>query len=104
MAGCPLYFAACDAIDDNGCESNLLLSDQYCGNCTITCIHPHTDATCLGGYCMLSACRDFYGDCNLDPNDGCEIDLQTSDAFCGGCTNPGCDSSSHCVGGACVPI
>jgi hypothetical protein len=47
-------------------------------------------------------CQDNYGDCNSNPDDGCETDLLTSWLHCGACANQ-CDPDEDCISGECEP-
>lgn len=59
----------------------------------------NTVAACVSGACSL-ACTTGYADCNGLPEDGCEINLQGSDAaHCGHCTHS-C-GTGVCSGGVC---
>lgn len=47
------------------------------------------------------ACTATFTDCNADPGDGCETDLQTTSAHCGACEHD-CQGAA-CAAGMCVP-
>jgi hypothetical protein len=50
-------------------------------------------------------CNSGWGDCDLNPNNGCEADLNTSAAHCGRCA-VACSNGhggAECVGGRCTP-
>lgn len=85
----------CDGQATNGCEADLTLDPVNCGTCGKSCpAAPNSNATCLASTCGLGACKNGFGDCNLDPSDGCEVDFSTDGVNCGGC---GID----CLGGGC---
>lgn len=86
------------------CTSPLLL-------CGTSCADPRTDvANCgaCGTMCPLRAnstplcsarvcgvnCNNGYGNCNLDPTDGCEVNLAAANNNCGSC-------GTSCVAGSC---
>jgi hypothetical protein len=63
---------------------------------------PNATPDCSSGSCGPGTCLGEYGDCNDEPEDGCEIDL-TSLTHCGGC-NQSCDfvgSDDVCIDGTC---
>jgi hypothetical protein len=85
----------CDGQATNGCEADLTLDPANCGTCGKSCpAAPNSNATCLASTCGLGACKNGFGDCNLDPSDGCEVDFSADGVNCGGC---GID----CLGGGC---
>lgn len=47
------------------------------------------------------ACTATFADCNGDPADGCETDLETTSAHCGACEHD-CQGAA-CAAGMCVP-
>jgi hypothetical protein len=103
VASCAAPFADCDGIAANGCEANLLAGVETCGACDINCIKDNTESFCNGGNCNITACAPNFADCDLDPVTGCETDLLTSLAHCGGC-NLTCNfahASETCTAGAC---
>ncbi len=73
---------------------------QSCAACSI----PHATASCDAvGACAVKTCDTGYADCNGNPLDGCETDLQTDPTNCGGCgTN--CvepNATAACTAGKC---
>ncbi len=96
VAGTKTCGTACVAID----------SPQY--GCSATSCDPcpvveHGAAICVQGSCAQT-CADGWADCDHQPKNGCETDVQTSLLACGGCGKP-CASqhtASSCVQGACV--
>src|SRR5207249_958390 len=50
-------------------------------------------------------CTAPWRDCNNDPGDGCELDVQSDVAHCGGCNNacaPVANGSPACASGQCA--
>jgi hypothetical protein len=47
-------------------------------------------------------CRAGFGDCNLNPNDGCESNLANDPLNCNACGNA-CPPDHTCNAGACTP-
>ena len=84
---------------DGGCI-DLQTNPDSCGACDAPCPKIAGAAeTCVGGMCQMGACdmgeNGNYADCNLNPDDGCEWDL---DIF-GPCTcTPG--DTQECYTGA----
>jgi hypothetical protein len=100
---CSGFNADCDMNAANGCESNLLNDVDHCGSCMFSCKAPNASTFCNGGNCDLQGCAAGWADCNLMAVDGCEIDVTSSMANCGGC-NLNCDyanASEACSMGNC---
>lgn len=97
----------CNATASDGCETLLNVAD-HCGACGQVCTgRPNSSGgSCtVEGKCALT-CTMGFGDCNGDPRDGCEVNLQTSVAHCGSCAAAECPVKDHllpaCVNGACT--
>ncbi len=59
---------------------------SHCGACDQACAKPaHGNATCTAGTCGLAACDEGFGNCDLDPANGCETDLRSTVSHCGAC-------------------
>lgn len=63
------------------------------GACPVTCTNPNGTTSCEAGKC-LPVCDARHGDCDGNPNNGCEADLTTS-ASCGTCGAP-CAAPGQC--------
>jgi hypothetical protein len=93
-----------DDCDDNSddCETATVSNDN-CGSCGTICTDvPNATPSCATGVCGPGDCLGAYGDCNEEPEDGCEIEL-ASLTHCGGC-NQACDfvgSLDECIDGTC---
>lgn len=74
-----------------------------CGFCGNVCGDQHATPSCAAGICSL-ACDLGHGDCDGDAASGCEVDLESDVANCGGCDTICSDrnASVSCVAGACV--
>ncbi|WP_437275309.1 hypothetical protein WME90_29150 [Sorangium sp. So ce375] len=72
---------------------------QHCGACDVACSALGGQPTCHDGVCQYPACGENLGNCDKNPENGCEVDLLTSTAHCGSCDKP---CSGQCVQGACV--
>ncbi|MEZ4309307.1 MAG: fibrinogen-like YCDxxxxGGGW domain-containing protein [Polyangiaceae bacterium] len=100
---CPQGTGDCDGDPATGCETNLFASVAHCGGCGTSCDYANAAGTCNGGDCQLGACDAGFVDCNGNPYDGCEAELASDAANCGGCGNV-CASengTATCVNGAC---
>jgi len=102
--GCVDPFGDCDAEFQNGCETDLENDTAHCGACGFACEFSNADSLCQAGECMMDACHTPFGDCDADPDNGCEINLNDDDQHCGACDHacdlPGGDSS--CQQGECT--
>ncbi len=100
--GCPGEQVKCTV---NGPCINLGTKEN-CAHCSDKCGRPNTQATCDSGKCKITSCSQGFADCNNDPKDGCETNLQNSGAHCGACDRK-CELtnavSTQCVAGVCAP-
>ena len=99
---CSAGFASCDSNPNNGCETSLGTSVANCGACGTACTNPNGGTSCAAGACMPT-CAAGFGDCDGDPNDGCEAALNTlvNCAACGGVCALA-NASESCATGTCV--
>jgi len=95
-------WADCDTIAMNGCEIDLAHDPKYCGDCNAEpCPRPQNGtAGCSDKKCVIGSCNPRYGDCDHDPDGGCEQEIWT-DQQCLSCT-VGCDAGTHCMQGVCM--
>jgi hypothetical protein len=107
LLGCDAGFANCDMIAMNGCETNTNTNANNCGSCGNQCPYgPHSTAICTNGGCGL-VCDAGYADCNNNPTDGCEVNIDNGDPNnCGMCGKQ-C-STNHatetCTAGLCAIV
>ncbi|MEZ4302193.1 MAG: DNRLRE domain-containing protein, partial [Polyangiaceae bacterium] len=105
IVSCSPAFADCDGDPSNGCEAPLNAASS-CGACGNVCDLPHATESCQTGTCQLVACESGFGDCDGDPSNGCEADLNNSGAHCGACgvtcQNP--QGTTSCNFGTCTPV
>lgn len=101
---CPVGFGDCNGIASDGCETSLSDSASDCGSCGNSCLFEHGTSSCRDGACGLESCATGYGDCDGDPNNGCEVALTTDRNHCGECGNSCTNPYSICNGGECVPL
>src|SRR5690606_16095998 len=101
IASCAAGYGDCDEDPANGCETPLdSLTD--CGACGTSCDLDHATASCATGTCAISACSLGRGDCDGDPDTGCETPLVTL-SDCGACGTP-CsfaNGTASCASGSC---
>lgn len=108
---CEADYEDCDGLAFTGCEQSVR-EPQNCGGCGDLCAPAGaTSSDCDDGSCHF-ACDGPLKDCNGDPADGCEADIQTDVDHCGGCGITcngvcndgvcGCETDDHCgVGESC---
>jgi hypothetical protein len=97
---CNPGYADCDSNPANGCEVNLNESPSHCGRCGNACpARPNATATCHMAMCRLT-CNRGFGNCDGDPTNGCEANLNESPSHCGRCGNA-CPMGQVCNGGRC---
>ena len=100
---CEQGYADCNQGAGDGCEVDIETSLSHCGSCGNTCTLPQATMTCQAGSCVFEACEASFGDCNQDPSDGCETNIQDDVTHCGGCGQacvfPQADAA--CVQGSC---
>jgi hypothetical protein len=98
VGACEPGWADCNGDPTDGCEADLALPES-CGACGIVCEdRKNAVASCVEGACVLT-CAPDRGDCNADPEDGCEVNLRRDKRNCGVCGRV-C-ILGRCVDGAC---
>jgi len=93
---CDSTHSDCNQLPSDGCEVNLLNSNQNCGLCGNVCNITNANSHCSSGSCVLDSCIFPYADCNGDPSDGCETNLNSAVNNCGACNNT-CKSANATV-------
>jgi sugar lactone lactonase YvrE len=66
-----------------GC-STPIVTVQNCGGCGVVCQAVNGTPSCVAEACQI-ACSPGWGDCNGNPNDGCELPLTADVNNCGAC-------------------
>jgi hypothetical protein len=103
--GCSAGRGDCDLLASTGCETFLTNDVNNCGACGKICLFANADAKCDAGACAIQACKTGFADCDLDPSNGCEINLDNDPAHCGDCATP-CTPKPNvepsCVARACI--
>jgi hypothetical protein len=102
LGTCTTGFGNCDNVATNGCETNILTSNDHCGACSKKCL---VNEQCKAGVCESTTitCPTGYLDCNGNPADGCEVNKNTDVKNCGSCGNE-CtlaNGTGACVSGSC---
>ena len=103
---CTAGFADCNGVPGDGCETSLDSVD-HCGRCGVECANEHGSTTCAGESATTFACAPTCGsgfaDCDLDPSNGCETNLNTDSTHCGTCgfACPANGGTPRCQAGAC---
>ncbi|MDX2008601.1 MAG: MopE-related protein [Myxococcaceae bacterium] len=69
----------------DGCEVDTNTSVANCGQCGNACSIPNGTPRCTAGTCQVNTCTGTFRDCNASASDGCETNVATSVANCGGC-------------------
>ncbi|PRW56566.1 Tryptophan synthase alpha chain [Chlorella sorokiniana] len=101
IASCLPGWGDCDLKPSNGCETAINTTER-CGSCTNKCSLLRATATCAGGTCKVASCDAGWGDCDLDPSNGCETQLTTT-TNCAAC-NTTCaldNATPTCGSGTC---
>ncbi len=101
--GCPSGFGDCDGNSTNGCETPVDTVTQ-CGSCTTACDGTNGTVSCQSGACVVESCTAGFGDCDGDPNTGCETSLVSNDTNCGECGRDCTAASTTCSTDACVAV
>ena len=98
---CNAGFADCDVNPANGCEVNVAGNINHCGACGKVC-GPAANAgpLCNNGNCAI-ACNGGFGDCDMNPANGCEANLTSNNSHCGAC-GMACVNGALCMASVCV--
>ncbi len=99
IATCVGNHRDCDRNKANGCEVDAGYDEDNCGACGNKCNLPNAVPVCSAKTCKILLCTGAFGDCDDKASNGCETDLMTSNAHCGGCDMP---CSGTCSDGVCL--
>lgn len=97
---CEDGFGNCNGDAADGCEVAVSNTVTDCGSCGNVCEGGNAAWACEASACVPS-CNTGFDNCNSDISDGCEAELASDSANCGGC-NMACDGM--CVDGVCDPV
>jgi hypothetical protein len=89
----------------DGCEIDPANDVLNCGGCRTACSMNNITAACVAGSCESGVCLSGFDDCNTNKRlDGCETNILTDPANCGGCGTKcvAANSAGACTGGVCV--
>ncbi|MEZ4390696.1 MAG: MXAN_6577-like cysteine-rich protein [Polyangiales bacterium] len=97
---CVSGFANCNNMLVDGCEVSTQSDVNNCGACGRVCAAVmNASPVCVGGMCGVGACNTGFADCDANPANGCEANLNTDRNHCGAC---GMSCAGVCRDGACV--
>ena len=119
VTSCDVGYADCDGNGVNGCETATGTDAKNCGACGNACANglvctnggctcpqcnfANASSKCVNNVCMLDQCVQGFADCDKNPANGCEINLNTDAANCSACGMP-CANGLVCSGGTCQMI
>ena len=80
-----------------------------CGASSCTpCSIPNAVAVCSATLqCAIAVCRPGFEDCDRQPENGCEVDIEHDAQHCGSCTAPACvvpNASPICANRQCAVL
>ncbi len=102
---CDMGFEDCDGDAANGCEADFS-STSDCGSCGNVCDPVPNGTVACNGTCEIATCSGTNRDCDGTYDNGCETDITSDTANCGGC-GVTCMVGNRvgavsCVDGSCV--
>lgn len=85
-----------------GCECKDTSTDvDNCGGCGTKCVHANATSACENSQCTFQ-CNSGFADCDFDPSNGCEVDLNNDPLNCRSCDTICGTSRPVCVNGTCA--
>jgi len=90
LFSCRAPFMNCDNDPLNGCEVDGSNNPNHCGLCFNACPQrPNAVRQCVNFNCPTTLqCLPDYADCDANPVNGCEVNIQNDNNHCGRCGNP----------------
>src|SRR5262249_10538317 len=101
LVSCDLGFFDCNGNLGDGCETSVVSDANNCGVCgnkcgpglvciqaictCPQCILPNAKSACVNLKCAVAQCNNNWGDCDGQPQNGCEQDLTVDARNCGQC-------------------
>jgi hypothetical protein len=82
---CNFGWANCNAMRDDGCETQTGNDLANCGRCGARCAPANAVGVCNQSACQIRACNPGFADCDGNVSNGCEVNTLTSNTHCGGC-------------------
>jgi hypothetical protein len=103
ISNCKPPYGDCDQNTGNGCESDENNDPVNCGGCGIKCIIPNATPKCSLSVCGVATCNTGFADCDGDPANGCEVNLNADVNNCNACGSKCAPANAvgSCVGGVC---
>lgn len=100
LTNAPYTFRAkvADGVSLACADGGVLVYRSGAWQCGTVTTFPNATAVCVGADCTISRCSPGWTDCNGNPADGCETDLNTSLTSCGTC-----GSTCYAVPGVTAP-
>jgi len=99
---CEEGFKACNETCVSAKSPSVGCGSPSCSPCAL----PSATATCDAfGACAIASCMPGTQDCDGDPLNGCEVDIQRDPDFCGGCDVEPCEvdhGTPGCTNGRCT--
>jgi len=97
--------AACGCAPDEACCEGACVEDDdaHCGPTCVNCARLDfvQGVRCELGTCIIESCNADRDNCNDDPLDGCEADLNSAGEHCGAC-GVECLAPKACQDGDCT--
>jgi len=117
LTSCDNGYSDCDKNLANGCEIATGTDAANCGACGNRCAQglvcvqggctcpqcnlPNAKSACVNLVCAVAQCNINWGDCDNQPQNGCERNLVSDAANCGACAKA-CAQGLVCVNGSCT--
>ena len=99
FTACSPGFADCNGRVLDGCEVDTRTNNANCSRCGGACSLWQAVSACVVSLCHVVSCNAGYNDCDGVAGNGCEVDLRTDPANCGGC---GVRCPGVCTGARCT--
>src|SRR5581483_1189239 len=87
MGACEAGYTDCNHDPSDGCETATGTDPHNCGSCGRMCSVANATAGCMMGMCTVGTCNAGFGDCDMNPMNGCELPTSADVNNCGMCGN-----------------